>query len=102
MTVLTLRAAELRAVNLPPDPAWRTAFAAGEIVQFDPCLPPVALPVGFGQHRTAQQLPVLAMVCGYSLRAAAVLIPCRSAEDVFRLHVAASRRLGAVSTTPEN
>ena len=56
---------------------------AGEIAQFDLWFPPITLPVGFGQSRTAKQLPVLTMVCGYSRWAAAVLIPSRAAEDLF-------------------
>jgi transposase len=81
--VLRDRVAELRPVYLPPDPASRTAYVAGEIAQFDLWFPPITLPVGFGQTRTAKQLPVLTMVCGYSRWAAAVLIPSRSAEDLF-------------------
>lgn len=83
MTVLKKRVAELRPVYLPPDPASRTAYVAGEIAQFDLWFPPITLPVGFGQSRTAKQLPVLTMVCGYSRWAAAVLIPSRAAEDLF-------------------
>ena len=81
--VLRDRVAELRPVYLPPDPASRTAYAAGEIAQFDLWFPPISLPVGFGQMRPATQLPVLTMVCGYSRWAAAVLIPSRTAEDLF-------------------
>ena len=73
---------ELRPVYLPPDPASRTAYVAGEIAQFDLWFPPITLPVGFGQTRTPTQLPVLTMVCGYSRSAAAVLIPSRTAEDL--------------------
>lgn len=83
MTVLKKRVAELRPVYLPPDPASRTAYVAGEIAQCDLWFPPITLPVGFGQSRTAKQLPVLTMVCGYSRWAAAVLIPSRAAEDLF-------------------
>ena len=83
MTVLKKRVAELRPVYLPPDPASRTAYVAGEIAQFDLWFPPITLPVGSGQSRTAKQLPVLTMVCGYSRWAAAVLIPSRAAEDLF-------------------
>ncbi len=83
MTVLKARVAELRPVYLPPDPASRTAYVAGEIAQFDLWFPPITLPVGHGQSRTAKQLPVLTMVCGYSRWAAAVLIPSRAAEDLF-------------------
>ena len=41
------------------------------------------IPVGSGQVRSAKQLPVLTMVSGYSRWASAVLIPSRSAEDLF-------------------
>src|SRR5215207_7974966 len=75
--VLRDRVAELRPVYLPPDPASRTQYVAGEIAQFDLWFPPITLPVGCGQTRTTKQLPVLTMVCGYSRWAAAVLIPSR-------------------------
>jgi transposase len=80
--VLRDRVAELRPVYLPPDPASRTAYVAGEIAQFDLWFPPIELPVGCGQTRPPAQLPVLTMVCGYSRWAAAVLIPSRTAEDL--------------------
>jgi hypothetical protein len=41
----------------------------------------VVLPVGYGQVRTATQLQVLTMVCGYSQWASAVLT--RFAEDLY-------------------
>ncbi|HET9255333.1 MAG TPA: IS21 family transposase, partial [Pseudonocardiaceae bacterium] len=81
--VLSGRVAELRPVYLPPDPASRTSYVAGEIAQCDLWFPPIELPVGFGQTRSAKQLPVLTMVCGYSRWLAAVLIPSRHAEDLF-------------------
>ena len=81
--VLSGRVAELRPVYLPPDPASRTAYAAGEIAQHDFWFPDITLPVGFGQCRTAKQLPVLTMACGYSRWLAGVLIPSRQAEDLF-------------------
>ena len=62
MTVLTARVRDLRPVYLPPDPASRTAYLAGEIAQNDFWFPDIRLPVGFGQTRTAKQLPVLTMV----------------------------------------
>src|SRR5918994_3625818 len=80
--VLRDRVAELRPVYLPPDPASRTSYVAGEIAQCDLWFPPITLPVGFGQTRPSTQLPVLTMVCGYSRWAAAVLIPSRVAEDL--------------------
>jgi transposase len=81
--VLRSRVAELRPVYLPPDPASRTSYVAGEIAQHDFWFPPIELPVGFGQTRTAKQLPVLTMVCGYSRSLSGLLIPTRSAEDLF-------------------
>jgi transposase len=83
LTVLKDRVRELRPVYLPPDPASRTSYVAGEIAQCDFWFPPVELPVGFGQARRPAQLPVLTMVCGYSRWASAVLIPSRQAEDLF-------------------
>ena len=81
--VLSGRVAELRPAYLPPDPASRTAYAAGEIAQCDFWFPDIALPAGFGQVRTATRLPVLTMVTGYSRWLSAVLIPSRQAADLF-------------------
>ena len=81
--VLRDRVAELRPVYLPPDPAGRTSYAAGEIAQCDLWFPPVSIPVGFGLTRKPTQLPVLTMVTGYSRWASAVLIPTRSSADLF-------------------
>jgi transposase len=80
---LRTKVAELRPAYLPPDPASRTGYAAGELVQDDFWFPDITLPVGSGQVRTARQLPVLTMVSGYSRWASAVLIPTRNAEDLF-------------------
>jgi transposase len=81
--VLSRRVAELRPAYLPPDPASRTSYAPGEIAQCDLWFPPITLPVGFGQLRKPTQLPVLTMVCGYSRWLSAMLIPTRSAADLF-------------------
>jgi transposase len=81
--VLSSRVAELRPVYLPPDPASRTSYVAGEIAQCDFWFPDIELPVGFGQTRTAKQLPVLTMVTGYSRWLSGVLIPTRTAADLF-------------------
>jgi transposase len=81
--VLRDRVAELRPAYLPPDPASRTAYVAGEIAQCDLWFPPVTVPVGFGQARRPAQLPVLTMVCGYSRWLAGLLIPSRTAADLF-------------------
>lgn len=80
---LSERVRELRPVYLPPDPASRTTYVAGEIAQCDFWFPDVEVPVGYGQRRTATQLPVLTMVCGYSRWASAVLIPTRTVEDLY-------------------
>ena len=96
MTVLTGRVKELRPVYLPPDPASRTCYVAGEIAQNDFWFPDIMLPVGFGQTRTAKQLPVLTMACGYSRMLFARLIPTRRAEDLYAGWWAHLVRLGAV------
>jgi transposase len=80
---LSGRVAELRPAYLPPDPASRTSYVAGEIGQCDLWFPPISLPVGFGQTRRPTQLPVLTMVTGYSRWLSAVLIPTRSSPDLF-------------------
>jgi transposase len=81
--VLSARVAELRPVYLPPDPASRTSYEVGEIAQCDLWFPPITVPVGFGQTRKPTQLPVLTMVTGYSRWLSALLIPSRSAADLF-------------------
>jgi transposase len=94
--VLRAKVAELRPAYLPPDPASRTAYAAGELAQDDFWFPDVEIPVGSGQVRSAKQLPVLTMVSGYSRWASAVLIPSRSAEDLFAGWWQLISQLGAV------
>jgi transposase len=93
---LSGRVAELRPVYLPPDPASRTTYAAGEIAQCDFWFPDVEVPVGFGQTRTAKQLPVLTMVTGYARWDCAVLVPSRRAEDLFAGWWQLIEQLGAV------
>jgi O-antigen/teichoic acid export membrane protein len=58
-------------------------YLAGEIAQCSLWYPPVEIPVGFGQTRSARQLPVLTMITGYSRWLSAVLIPSTRAEDLF-------------------
>ena len=93
---LSGKVAELRPAYLPPDPASRTSYAAGEIAQCDFWFPPVQVPAGCGQVRTAKQLPVLTMVTGYARWASAVLIPSRQAEDLFAGWWQLISQLGAV------
>ena len=94
--VLSARVAELRPVYRPPDPASRTAYAAGEIAQCDLWFPPITLPVGFGQVRRPAQLPVLTMVAAYSRWLLALLIPSRKAQDLFAGWWQLIEQLGAV------
>lgn len=94
---LSGRVRELRPVYLPPDPASRTTYQVGEVAQCDLWFPDVAIPVGHGQVRTATALPVLTMVCGYSRWASALLIPSRSAED---LYAAWWHHLSVLGTVP--
>ena len=93
---LSGRVGELRPVYLPPDPAGRTSYVAGEIGQQDFWFPDIELPVGCGQVRTATQLPVLTMITGYSRWLSAVLIPTRTAEDLFTGWWGHLQTLGAV------
>jgi transposase len=97
--VLSGRVAELRPLYLPPDPSDRTTYLAGEIGQHDFWFPPIELPVGFGQTRTAKQLPVLTMITGYSRHVDGLLIPSRTAEDLFAGWWRLLERLGAVPRT---
>jgi transposase len=97
--VLSGRVAELRPLYLPPDPAGRTVYLAGEIAQHDFWFPPIELPVGFGQSRTARQLPVLTMITGYARHVDGMLIPSRTAEDLFAGWWRLIARLGAVPRT---
>jgi transposase len=97
--VLSGRVAELRPLYLPPDPASRTVYLAGDIAQHDLWFPPIELPVGFGQARTAKQLPVLTMITGYARHVGGLLIPSRSAEDLFAGWWRLLARLGAVPRT---
>ncbi len=94
--VLSGRVAELRPAYLPPDPASRTTYVAGEIAQCDFWFPPIEVPVGFGQVRGPKQLPVLTMVAGYSRWLTAMLIPSRHAEDLFAGWWSHIHRLGSV------
>ena len=93
---LSTRVAELRPIYLPPDPASRTSYLAGEIAQCDFWFPPITLPVGFGQIRTATQLPVLTMITGYARWALAMLLPSRRPEDLYAGWWRLLQQLGAV------
>ena len=93
---LSGRVAQLRPLYLPADPAGRTSYEPGEIAQCDFWFPDIVVPVGFGQVRTAKQLPVLTMVTGYSRWASAVLGPSRGAPDLYAGWWQLLEQLGAV------
>jgi transposase len=97
--VLRHRVSELRPIYLRPDPASRTTYLAGELAQCDFWFPPITLPVGFGQTRTPTQLPVLTMITGYARFVSALLIPSRSAEDLYAGWWRLLDGLGAVPRT---
>jgi len=99
ITVFKERVAELRPAYLPPDPASRTSYEAGDIAQCDLWFPPTTVPVGFGQTRRPTQLPVLTMVTGYSRWLSGQLIPSRAAPDLFAGWWQVIERLGAVPRT---
>ena len=88
---LSGRVAELHSVYLPPDPASRAIYQAGEIAQCYFWFPAIRLPVGFGQVRTPSQLPVLTMITGYARWGSALLVPSGSAEDL---------KLGVLGSNP--
>ena len=96
---LRTRVSDLRPVYLPPDPASRTVYEAGELAQFDFWFPAIELPVGYGQTRTAKRLPVMTMCSGYSRWTGAVLIPRRETEDLFPGWWHLIKQLGAVPRT---
>jgi transposase len=93
---LSARVAELRPIYVPPDPASRTSYLAGEIAQCDFWFPPITLPAGFGQTRTATQLPVLTMITGYARWASALLVPSRRPADLYAGWWRLLHQLGAV------
>jgi hypothetical protein len=78
LTVLKDRVRELRPLFVAPDPADRIDYMPGELAQCDLWFPPVLVPVGGGQERV---LPVLAMTCGHSRVADAVIFPVRKCPD---------------------
>jgi transposase len=93
LTVLKDRVRALRPLFVPPDPASRTTYAPGELVQCDLWFPPVDIPLGHGQ---LGRPPVLVMVAGYSRTIAALLLPSRQGPDLLAGHWALLGRLGAV------
>ncbi|GAA3515041.1 IS21-like element ISMbo1 family transposase [Georgenia daeguensis] len=78
-SVLRARVAQLRPLYAPADPADRTEYRAGEIVQCDLWFPPRVVPVGPGVLAAP---PVLTMVAAWSGFIAALLLPTRQTGDL--------------------
>jgi transposase len=93
MTVLRDRVRELKLDYLPADPASRTVYEPGELVQCDLWFPPSAIPLGFGQTGCP---PVLVMVAGYSRWIMARMLPSKAAADLIAGHWRLLTGLGAV------
>ena len=93
-SVLRARVAELRPLFTRPDPASRTSYLPGELVQCDLWFPPVDIPLGAGQ---LGRPPVLVMVAGYSRVIAAVMLPSRQGPDLICGHWVLLQRFGAVA-----
>ena len=93
LTVLKDRVRELRPLFAPPDPASRTTYQPGELVQCDLWFPPADIALGHGQ---VGRPPVLVMVSGYSRVMDAVLLPTRQSPDLLAGHWLVLQRLGGV------
>ena len=78
-SVLRARVALLRPLFRGADPADRTIYAAGEIVQCDLWFPAKVVPDGAG---TLLAPPVLTMVAAYSRFVMAVMLPTRTSGDL--------------------
>ncbi|GEC10254.1 hypothetical protein SSP24_79090 [Streptomyces spinoverrucosus] len=83
MTVLRDRVRELRLDYLPADPASRTGYEPGELVQCDLWFPSAEIPLGFGQTGCP---PVLVVVSGYSRWIMARMLPSKTAADLIAGH----------------
>lgn len=89
--MLRERVRELRSDYLPADPASRTVYEPGELVQCDLWFPPAEIPLGFGQTASP---PVL--VAGYSRWIMARMLPSKAAADLIAGHWRLLAGLGAV------
>ncbi|HEX3980084.1 MAG TPA: IS21 family transposase [Acidimicrobiales bacterium] len=96
ITILRDRVAELRPLFRPPDPAQRTTYRPGEVVQFDLWQPETPIPVGFDQE---MKLWVVTAVSGFSRFMAAWMVPSRAGHDVLAGMLHCFDQLGAVPRT---
>jgi transposase len=78
-SVLRARVAQLRPLYRPSDPADRTTYEAGQIVQCDLWFPGKVVPVA---DKVLADPPVLTMVAAYSGFIMAVLLPSRTTGDL--------------------
>jgi transposase len=78
-SVLRARVALLRPLFAPADPADRTEYVAGQIVQCDLWFPPRIVPVWAGVMAAP---PVLTMVAAWSGFIMALLLPTRTSGDL--------------------
>lgn len=92
-SILRARVAQLRPLFVPLDPASRTSYDAGELLQCDLWFPAVDIPLGHGQ---VGRPPVLVMVTGYSRMISALMIPSRASADLIAGHWQILQDLGAV------
>jgi transposase len=96
ITVFRAHVREIRPQFKPADPASRTTYEPGEIMQCDLWFPPAKIPLGSGHTGSP---PVLTMVSGYSRFLMARMIPSRHAEDLIAGHWELLAELGAVART---
>jgi Helix-turn-helix domain len=83
ITVLRGKVGELRPLYLPQDPAGRTSYEPGGLVQDDFWFPPAEIPLGHGKVAAGDEVPpVLVMASGYSRWMLGLMIPSRHAEDL--------------------
>lgn len=92
-SVLRARVALLRPRFRPADPADRTTYVAGEIVQCDLWFPPPVVPVGPGQLLAP---PILTMVSAFSRWIMATALPSRTTGDLIAGMWVLLRVLGGV------
>jgi len=95
-SVLRARVALLRPRFRPSDPADRTTYAAGEIVQCDLWFPPAIVPVGPGQLLAP---PILTMVSAFSRWIMATALPSRTTGDLVAGMWVLLRLLGGIPKT---